>query len=511
LASSLVLSVVLAAAEPTEPAKPSTPSTQGAAGQQATPAKPEALLVTVGKTLIIDSPLDIERIAIANENLVDAVPIHSKEVLVNGKSAGETSLIIWQKNGQRLVFELTVRANSARLEAVRQQVAREFPDADINITYDNEAVFVRGTVKDVLSADRVQQIASTLGRVVNLLRVEVPAEDPQFVLKVKFADIDRSASQELGAQFAQNNFNTPAGIGTISPPISTNGGGVFSVPSIANILLFRKDINLVSAIQALESKNKLQMLAEPNVMAINGKQASFLAGGEFPFPQVQPGGNGAITIVFKEFGVRLNFIPTMTPRGTIRLQVAPEVSSLDFTHALTIQGLPVPGLTTRRIQTEVELEAGQSFVLGGLMDNELTESFSKIPGIGSIPVLGNLFKTRSVTRNNSELLVIITPELVRPYAADQQVPMFKFDKFMPRATDIPLWQPGIDKTGPVPVHPPTTAIPLEQLIQQQRVGQPAPPAASPTIQIIQPSQGQPNVNPGLTPPPAAAGGGGGGH
>jgi pilus assembly protein CpaC len=519
MALSLALSVILPAAGPAEPAVPAVPAvpaqTPDAAAQPpAVNAKPEPLLVTVGKSLIIDSPLNIARISIANDGLVDAVAINPKEVLVNGKAPGETSLIIWQSNGSRLVFELTVRPSGAKLEAVRQQIARDFPDADINVTYDNDAAFIRGTVKDVMSADRVKEIASTLGRVVNLLRVEVPAEDPQIVLRVRFMDVDRSAALNLGVNFASGAFNTTSAIGTASP-ISTTGAAGFTLSDAVNILLFRKDLNLTAAITALQSRNLLQMLAEPNVMAISGKQASFLAGGEFPYPMVQPStGAAVITIAFREYGIRLNFIPTITPRGTIRLQVMPEVSSLDYTNAITISGIAVPGLATRRIQTEVELDSGQSFVIAGLLNNQVTESFSKIPGIGDIPILGNLFKTKSINRSNSELLILITPELVRPIPAGQPVPEFDFkEKFMPRNTDIPLRQPGMDKTGPVPVHPPTLSVPVEQLEQQQKQGQQAPTPTQ-TIQIVPaPLVGQPNINPGVTPPPmgSGSGSGSGGH
>ncbi|HUA63975.1 MAG TPA: pilus assembly protein N-terminal domain-containing protein [Verrucomicrobiae bacterium] len=520
LALSLAFAVVPAAvadgpaepkpAEPAKPAAPAKPTVQTPDAQQpaATP-KPENLLVTVGKSLIIDSPLNIERLAIANDALVNAVAINPKEVLVNGVAPGETSLIVWQKGGSRLVFELTVRPSQARLEAVRQQIAREFPDADINVTYDNEAAFIRGTVKDVVSADRVQAIAATLGKVINLLRVEVPKEDPQFILKVRFADVDRNASMQLGMNLASSAFNMNAGLGTSAPPLSLSSAAAYTLSDAVNVFFFRPDINLAAAITALEQKNLAQTLAEPNVLAINGKQASFLAGGEFPYPQIQPGGNGAITIVFKEYGIRLNFIPTMTPRGTIRLQVAPEVSSLDFSHALTIQGLPVPGLSTRRVQTEVELESGQSFAIAGLLDNELTESFSKVPGIGSIPVLGNLFKTRNTTRTNTELLIIITPQLVRPIPADQPLPQLKMkEPFMPKNTEIPLMQPGPDKTGPVPVNPPSPTVPLETITQTQKQGQQAPSTPQP-FTIIPLSPGQPNVNTGVTPPPMTGGGGGG--
>ena len=505
----LALSVVLPAAEPARPAQQ-----PDAAASQPPPAtaRPEPLLVTVGKSLIIDSPLDIERISNANDGLVDVVVISAKEVLVNGKAPGETSLVIWQRNGSRLVFELTVRPSSAKLEAARQQIARDFPDADINITFDNDTAFVRGTVKDVVAADRVKDIASTLGRVVNLLRVEVPAEDPQIVLHVRFTDVDRGATRDLGMNLASGAFNTVSALGT-SFPISTDGAKTFSLSSAVNLLLFRKDLNLIAAIQALEGKNLAQTLAEPNVMAINGKQASFLAGGEMPYPQVQAGAAAAsVTIGFKEYGIRLNFLPTVTPRGTIRLQVAPEVSQLDFANAITIQGFSVPAIATRRVQTEVELDSGQSFVIAGLLDRETTDSWSKVPGIGSIPVLGNLFKTRSMKKTNSELLILITPEIVRPIPADQPVPALTFkEPFLSRNSDIPMGQPGIGKTGPVPVHPPVRSIPVEEVVQQQKQGQPAP-APTQTVQIVPVAPAPPPLNVGVTPTPISGGGSGsGGH
>jgi len=507
VASTFAISLALPAAELAGPPRPA--QQPDAASQQAAASKPEPLLVTVGKSLIIDSPLDIQRISYANAELLDAVAINSKEILVNGKAPGETSLIIWQRNGNRLVFDLTVRPSSAKLEAVRQQIARDFPDTDINVTFDNDTVFVRGTVKDVVAADRVKDIASSLGKVVNLLRVDIPAEDPQILLKVRFADVDRGASLQLGFNMASGAFNTGSALGTSAPPISVDGGQSVSISDTVNLLLFRRDINLVAALQALQTRSLAQVLAEPNLLTINGKQASFLAGGEFPYPQVQPGGAGGITIVFKEYGVRLSFIPTITPRGTIRLQVAPEVSALDFTNALSIQGYPVPGLTTKRFQTEVELESGQSFVIAGLLNNTVTESFSKVPGISSIPVLGNLFKTKTTNRNNSELLVLITPELVRPFPADQATPMLTFkEPFLPRNTELPIGQPGIDKTGPVPVHPPTASIPVEQLIQAQKQGQQAP-APTQTIMMLPITTGQPNVNTGVTPTPMAGTGSGG--
>jgi pilus assembly protein CpaC len=475
------------------------PAQQQNTSGQNTPV--EKWTVTVGKSLIMDSPLPIERLSVADGSLADAVAIGPKEVLINGKTPGETSLIVWQKGGSRLIYDLAVRPSPARLEAVRQQLAREYPDDEINVTFDNDTVFVRGDVKDVVAAARVMAIASTLGKPVNLLRVEVPPSEAQILVKVRFANVDRSASLNLEADLASGAFNqsTAGGVGS---PVSTDGTKSFNLSSAVNFFLFRKDINLIAALQLLASKSQLEMLAEPTVPAINGKQAFFTAGGEFPFPMVQPGaaGTGAVvTLSWREYGVRLNFLPIITPRGTIRLQVQPEVSSLDYTHAVTISGFTVPALSTRKVQTEIELESGQSFVIAGLIDNQTSESFSKVPGIGDIPILGKLFQSKNVTRNNTELLVIVTPEIVRPIPADQAVPELNFDRpFLAPHTDIPMRQPGMDKTGPVPVNPPAKTIPIEQLLQQQKQGQPDAAPNPAQYQLVP-------VAPPATPPAGTAG------
>ena len=206
-----------------------------------------------------------------------------------------------------------------------------------------------------------------------------------------------------------------------------------------NIFLFRKDLNLAAAIRALQRRGLFEILAEPSVLAINGKQASFLAGGEFPYPILQGGGAGlgAVTIQFKEFGVRINFVPLVTPRGTIRLEVAPEVSALDFANGLSFQGFNIPGLITRRVQTGVELESGQSFAIGGLLDRRLSETIQKIPLLGDVPLLGKLFQSRSLQKQNSELLVIVTPELVRPIPAGQPAPQLQFPSALPGSDVVP--------------------------------------------------------------------------
>jgi pilus assembly protein CpaC len=475
------------------------------------PAQPEAvsgpakLVVTVGKSLIIDSPMNIQRVSVANGDLVEAVAVNPKEVLLNGKGPGETSLIVWQQNGNRLVYDLTVRMSPLKLNAVREQIAREFPDSDVNVTFDNDTAFVRGAVKDVIAAGRVMEIAASLGKTVNLLRVEVPPVETQILLKVRFANVDRGASSDLGVGLASTAFHQDTSVSTGQyGGIKVDQTGTFSLSSALNIFLFRKDLNLGAAIQALESKRLLETLAEPNVMAVNGKQASFLSGGQFPYPMVQGGSSvGAVSIAFQEYGIKINFLPTITPRGTIRLQVAPEVSALDYANAVTFEGFTIPALTTRKVQTEVELESGQSFVIAGLLDKEMTETFNKIPGLANIPLLGKLFQSRSRAKDTTELLVIVTPEVVRPTQEGQPVPELNYPApFLTENSPVPMRQPGIDKTGPAPAQPHLGSIPIEQLVQAPKQGQAAPAANTPVV----PPQ-QPVVNPVQAPPPGGGPGG----
>ena len=477
--------------------------------QEAAPtrnATPGKLTVTVGKSLIIDSPLNIQRISVANGDLIEAVAVNPKEVLINGKAPGETSLVIWQQNGSRLLYDLTVRISQLRLEAVRQQLARDFPNDAVNVTYENESAFLRGTVKDLTAAERVVAMVSTLGKVVNLLRVEVPPAETQILLKVRFANVDRAAGTDLGVSFATGAFNQLSSV-TSGQFGSTNfnSSGGFTLSDAMNILLFRKDINVAASIKALEARRLLETLAEPNVLAMNGKEASFLSGGEFPYPMIQGGSNaGAVTIAFRQFGVKINFTPTITPRGTIRLQVAPEVSSLDYNNAITMSGFVIPAIATRRVQSEVELESGQSFVIGGLLDNRTIENLSKIPGLSAIPLLGKLFQSRSVSKNNSELMVIVTPEVVRPISAGQTLPSLNMPLgFMPANTAVPIVHPGLDKTGPVAESGTPQSMPVEQLADQQR----KPGQAAPTV--IVPSADAAAPVPAAQPAPIAAPTGGG--
>ena len=392
--------------------------------QGSTPASPAntAVSVVVNKSIVLENPKGVRRISIANPNIAEGVAASTTEVLLNGKAPGDTTLILWDQSGGRTIFDVHVLPNGAKLEVVRQQLADELAGQDVTIGQDDGNILLRGTVRDLVAADRAVNIASTLGKVINLLNVTVPSSEPQVLLKVRFANIDRSALSDFGV----NIFST----GAAPMPGSTSTGQFAGPPSFdysqsppkvtipdpLNLFLFRNDLNFGAYIKALQTKGLVQILAEPNLLTLSGHEANFLAGGEFPFPMLQGGGGGIgqITIQFREFGIRLRFRPTVTPRGTIHLLVNPEVSSLDASNGLTVQGYTVPGLATRRVQTEIELQSGQSFVIAGLLDNRLTETISKIPGLANIPLLGKLFESRSLLRNHSELLVLVTPEIVQP-------------------------------------------------------------------------------------------------
>jgi pilus assembly protein CpaC len=436
------------------------------------------LSVSVGKTVLIDCAKPVSRVAIGAAEIAEASAISPTEIMVVGKAAGETSLILWDTKGNRQFFNVTVRPSSAfsndRVESVRRQLQMELPGQPLRISADHDLIFLRGTVRDLTSASRAAQIAGTAGKVINLLNVEVPAADPQILLKCRFASIDRNKGIQAGINLFSSGFgNTLAGINTgqFSPPsIIPSTGGTATPPSISNelnLFAFLPGLNLGATLEALETKGIAETLAEPNIVASNGKQASFLAGGEFPIPIAQGGSGGstAITIEFKQYGIRLNFIPTITPRGTIRLQVAPEVSALDYAHAVEIGGAEVPALTSRKVTDEVELADGQSFVIGGLLDNEETETFQKIPFLGDIPILGKFFQSMSRNKTNTELIVIVTPSIVQPIPAGVAPPELKYPTpFLPPNTGIAMHHPDEKPAGATAATAPPS-IPLESLIE----------------------------------------------
>jgi pilus assembly protein CpaC len=459
------------------------PPTAGGSGQD----QANDLSVTVGKSALVDFTKPVVRVAIGLADIAEATAVSPSEVMVNGKTVGNTSLIVWEQGGERQFFNVTVHPSHAaaddNMTSLRRELKVALPGQNVTVASENNLVFLRGTVNDLASSDRAVQMASSAGKVVNLLYVNVPPPPQQILLKVRFAAVDRNKSNQLGLNlFSTGATNTLGTVttGQFSPPSvtlpSATSPAAAAIGNALNIFLFRPDLNLGATIAAMEAQGLAQTLAEPNIIAQDGKQASFLAGGEYPYPTVQGtagGVGGAITIAFKEFGVRLNFIPTITPRGTIRLQVAPEVSALDFSNAVTISGFTEPAITVRRVKTEVELNEGQSFAIGGLLDNRETQTFTKIPFIGSVPILGKLFQSIQRNHTNTELIVIVTPEIVAPIPAGQPLPQLNFpEKFLPPNSKIPMTTPGADVTGAKPQPPPPPTMPVEQLIQSMQPEKP---------------------------------------
>jgi len=486
---SISVGPVATAQAPTAAPQPAASQPAANPGQDTT----NDLVVAAGKAVLVDCAQPIERIAVGSVDVAEATAVSPTEIMLNGKTPGETSLIVWQQGGERQFFNVQVHASNFavddRLDSLRRELRTELPGQTLRVTSENGLIFLRGTVKDLTSSDRAVQIASTAGKVVNLLYVDVPPAEPQILLKVRFASLDRNKDTQLGLNiFSTGAANSVGSVTTqqFSPPQVTPGttalgstaatAATSSITNLLNLFIFRPDLNLGATLAALEQKGVVQVLAEPNVLTANGKQGSILAGGQYPYPVVQGvsgSATAAITIQFKEFGVRLNFIPTITPRGTIRLQVSPEVSSLDFANGVTISGFTIPGVDIRRVKTEVELSEGQSFAIGGLLDNRETETFSKIPFIGDVPVLGKLFQSINKTKTNTELIVIVTPEIVAPIPTGAALPQIKYpETFLPSASGMPMTTPGADVTGAKPPAPPPATIPVEQLLDSMKPEQP---------------------------------------
>jgi pilus assembly protein CpaC len=377
--------------------------------------------VLVGQSRMITFDQPIERFSVSNPEIAEAVLVTSNQVVVNGKAFGQVNFIAWEKSTSRfIVFDVYVRTN---LSLIDSQIRALFPKEDIRLSQANGSVVISGTVSDPRVAVQTDAVVQAAGfKTVNLL--ESPVKDlRQVQLLVRVAEVNRSRMRELGASYA---YQSSPGSGGYA----NSGGGPSSLTNVTNgvlsgalgssLNLFVMGGNTLSMIRALQTQGALRALAEPNLIAMDGQQASFLAGGEYPVPIVQggSGGNNAVSIIFKEYGVRLNFKPTIIDEDHIRLELEPEVSTLDFANGVKFDGFLIPGLRTRRAHTGVELRDGQSFALAGLLDNSETKSLSKVPGLGDIPILGNLFRSTQFQKNESELMFIVTAQMVKPVNRD---------------------------------------------------------------------------------------------
>jgi pilus assembly protein CpaC len=414
-------------AEKSLPGKPADPGSAASQEVKQPPQEeaPQSLHLLVGRSLVITSPTRIKRVSLADPNIAEAVVVTPYQVLLNGKTPGGVSLLLWDESDQSQAFEVSVDIDVLGLS---QKIREVFPSEPVQVETSKDVVMLSGKVSSAAVADKILEVVkNSTPKVTSLMQVPV-APAGEIMLQVRFAEVNRSVVSQLGANILHNFGSKMPFLTTtqqFAPPQlgqQSSGTNNFTISDLLNVFVLRPDIDLAATIKALQQQNVLEILAEPNLMTASGKDASFLAGGEFPFPILQAATGGSfagITIQFKEFGVRLNFTPTLTADGQIHLKVRPEVSSLDFTNALTIQGFFIPALSTRRVESEMDLADGQSFAIAGLMDNRVTEQLSKIPGIGDIPVLGKLFQSRNRSKSNDELLVVVTPRIVKPLSSDQ--------------------------------------------------------------------------------------------
>jgi pilus assembly protein CpaC len=392
------------------------------AGPTATLNDATAVDLLVGRSTILNVGGTIARVSLTVPDIADAMVTAPTQLLIHGKTPGTISLFVWDRAGGIKTYEVSVRRD---LTPLIEQMKQLFPGEPVTVVGSGKDVVISGTVSSKYVIDKAADVAAGYvekkENVVNLLKQQEGVASNQVMLRVRFAEVSRSAMQELGASFILDRFKSDAWDVRTStqqfsaPEFDSSKPGQLNFSDFLNLFVFNSKEGIGTVVKALQGKGLFQSLAEPNLIALNGKEASFLAGGEYPYPVVQPGGSGgaAVTIMFKEFGVRLHFTPTVLGGDLINLKVRPEVSSLDFSNAITLEGFRVPALSTRRTETEVELQDGQTFAIAGLMNNTLNSTMQKIPGIGDIPVLGYLFRSRAYQKNQTELVVMITPHIIR--------------------------------------------------------------------------------------------------
>jgi len=391
--------------------------------------------LTAGRSTVLETDFDITRIAVTNPAIADAVVVQPREVLVDGKAAGTVSLIVWGAD-RRQQYDVVVEQEVSNLQ---QQLQALFPGEDIRVNASPEAIILSGQVSSnpiMLRAGEIAQATSAKARVVNMLQLPGGSESQQVILQVRFAEVNRRALTELGVSL----FTGPTGYKDVIGRTTTQQfsapdfdkierddqtgeivAGELTFSDFLNLFVFNSKYNIGGVIKALQSTGFFQSLAEPNLIAYNGQEASFLVGGEIPVPVVQ-GATGTVTVQYREFGIRLTFRPTIAG-DVIRLQLRPEVSTLDFGNGITLSGFRIPALSTRRAETEVELRDGQSFVVAGLLDNVTQDNAAAVPLLSRLPIIGPLFRSKSERAERTELMVLITPRLVRPLDPDEVPPL----------------------------------------------------------------------------------------
>ena len=459
-------------------------------------ATPTSVQLLVGRSTILDIGSTISRVSLTVPDVADAMVTSPTQLLIHGKQPGTISLFVWDRMGAIKTFEVVVRRD---LSSLVEQVKNLFPGEAIAVNGSGKDVVLSGTVSSKYVIDKAADVAGGYvekkENVVNLLKQQEGVASNQVMLKVRFAEVSRNALQEVGAGLFSDGNNNMFGRTTTQqfaapnfdknhPSMALGDTLVFS--DYLNLFLFDAKNKIGAVVKALTGKGVFQSLAEPNLIATNGKEASFLAGGEFPYP-VPQGNLGSITIMFKEYGVRLNFTPTVLGGDLINLKIRPEVSSLDFNNAIILEGFRVPALVTRRAETEVELQDGQTFAIAGLMNNTALSQMRKVPGLGDIPIIGTLFKSRAYQKDQTELVVMVTPTIVRrgSTGVSQGIPSLVEPFMGPNEKPIappapyvgsPAYPPKGGGEAPAPAPAPQPSPSRQQPQMPQPVSQAAPAA-----------------------------------
>jgi pilus assembly protein CpaC len=424
-------------------------------GAQEQPQLTETIAIPRGHSTILTHPAELERLLLTDEEIIDVVILTGNEIVLNGLQIGSTTLLIWGVDGSRAAYSVRVVPDA---RYVQEEFDRLFPGIPVQAVAAGDAIILTGEAPDAQVAARLVGLATSAAGGATVVDYIAVQESAQILLQVRFAEVSRSAVQRLGSTLLYLGEDQ-VGVGTRGFGGAFPGGPSVTFSDAVNFFLFHEASNVATFIEALRSEGSFRSLAEPNLLAYPGEEASFLAGGEFPYPTIS-GTAQQVSIQFREFGIRLNFTPNITNSGAIRLRVAPEVSQLDFGSGLQIAGFTIPSLLSRRAETTVELDEGQTFAIAGLMDNTMSRSLSKVPLLGDIPILGALFRSQELRDDQTELLVLVTPYFVLPRDTPPDVPTgevedWGLDRFMrpvpppagPPAPPIP-WQPagpgGID-------------------------------------------------------------------
>ena len=431
------------------------------------------LQVPVNKSQVLRSDRPYAKALIGNPEIADVLPLTSQSLYVLGKKAGTTSLTLYD-SGNRLIAVVDVVVGPD-VVTLRRELSDSLRINDVSARISNDSIILEGIVPNAVEADRAVQIAETFapGKVVNLLSI---GSSQQVMLEVRFAEVKRSALKQLGLSWFVNSCSVPGAcqlsgaIGNGAGQSGTNAptldpiAGSFAVIS-RTFRAFGENFNVT--LDALERKGAITTLAEPTLVALSGETANFLAGGEFPIPIVQSGNGGAtgggnaITVEFKPFGVSLAFTPTVLADGVINMVVEPEVSAIDPSASVSIGNQTIPGLSTRRAKTVLELRDGESFAMAGLIRKDFQSTIRQVPILGSLPIIGALFRSTGFQNEQTELVIIVTPRLVQPVRAgalkaptDRVGPPNEADLFLNGRTDTGVPPGPRALTQPAPPPPP---------------------------------------------------------